>query len=433
MMIEQHDRYLADIQEENEDRISRAESEIKRMQDEAEEQGQLLITATTMVEEDCDTEIVQLKIHFDKRLEREKEILLQLKGDNGLIKKRNTMLHKKYDEQEARIRAVNEKAQDMENKLEVAKRDIVALKKETKERDETIGDKEKRIYELKKKNQELEKFKFVLDYKIKELRKQIEPKELEIAGMKETVTEMDAELDRYNKINQALELDNVSMQSKLEATQKHALRQRQEHVESVNLNNRFQGDLEETVQYIQDYKMLKASVKLLYQRHCGQVQNKASVNDELNKELFRQREYLEKSVDNLKKKLVKDSNQATYQSRRHMNDNSLLIKEINDLRREIKNLKAANGRIVADMNFKALGSSPAKPAKPQRPQSAAVSRMGVSSGGRVRPGDTNDEVEMLHNEIFRLRQYVAELEEQNGVDRPSENNPGNAWLETGAS
>ena len=136
---------------------------------------------------------------------------------------------------------------------------------------ETIGDKEKRIYELKKKNQELEKFKFVLDYKIKELRKQIEPKELEIAGMKETVTEMDAELDRYNKINQALELDNVSMQSKLEATQKHALRQRQEHVESVNLNNRFQGDLEETVQYIQDYKMLKASVKLLYQRHCGQV------------------------------------------------------------------------------------------------------------------------------------------------------------------
>ena len=51
----------------------------------------------------------------------------------------------------------------------------------------------------------------------------------------------------------------------------------------------------------------------------------------------------------------------------------------------------------------------------------------------MRPGDTNDEVEMLHNEIFRLRQYVAELEEQNGVDRPSENNPGNAWLETGAS
>lgn len=47
------------------------------------------------------------------------------------------------------------------------------MKREIRERDETIGDKERRIYELKKKNQELEKFKFVLDYKIKELKKQV--------------------------------------------------------------------------------------------------------------------------------------------------------------------------------------------------------------------------------------------------------------------
>jgi len=52
-------------------------------------------------------------------------------------------------------------------------KDITGLKREIRERDETIGDKERRIYELKKKNQELEKFKFVLDYKIKELKKQV--------------------------------------------------------------------------------------------------------------------------------------------------------------------------------------------------------------------------------------------------------------------
>lgn len=38
--------------------------------------------------------------------------------------------------------------------------------------------------------QELEKFKFVLDYKIKELKKQIEPREEEIAGMKEQIKEV---------------------------------------------------------------------------------------------------------------------------------------------------------------------------------------------------------------------------------------------------
>ena len=35
--------------------------------------------------------------------------------------------------------------------------------------------------------QELEKFKFVLDYKIKELKKQIEPREMQIANMKDQI------------------------------------------------------------------------------------------------------------------------------------------------------------------------------------------------------------------------------------------------------
>ncbi len=42
--------------------------------------------------------------------------------------------------------------------------------------------------------QELEKFKFVLDYKIKELKKQIEPKEEQIADMKDQVKVRCAEL-----------------------------------------------------------------------------------------------------------------------------------------------------------------------------------------------------------------------------------------------
>lgn len=62
-------------------------------------------------------------------------------------------------------------------------KDIAGLKREIRERDDTIGDKERRIYELKKKNQELEKFKFVLEYKIKELKKQVSPASTINAGV----------------------------------------------------------------------------------------------------------------------------------------------------------------------------------------------------------------------------------------------------------
>lgn len=52
-------------------------------------------------------------------------------------------------------------------------RDVIDLKKEIAERDNTIQDKERRIYELKRKKQELEKYKFVLNYKITELKNQV--------------------------------------------------------------------------------------------------------------------------------------------------------------------------------------------------------------------------------------------------------------------
>merc|ERR1712196_102745 len=203
---------------------------------------------------------------------------------------------------------------------------------------------ERDIYDLKKKNQELEKFKFVLDYKIKELRKQIEPKDLEINGMKETIKEMDAELERYNKTNQAFELDNASLQLKLDALQKELLKQRTQLADADALNRRFRTDLEETVLYIQDYKMLKASVKLLYQRHCGEPVQSTHLDEDVQKEYTRQREYLEKSVENLKRKLSKDTDLHRYEATRFMQENASLIKEINDLRREIKILKAQNNR-----------------------------------------------------------------------------------------
>jgi hypothetical protein len=63
----------------------------------------------------------------------------------------------------------------------------MGLKREILERDETIEDKERRVFDLKRKNQELEKFKFVLDYRIKELKAQIEPKDTQIAGLKQQV------------------------------------------------------------------------------------------------------------------------------------------------------------------------------------------------------------------------------------------------------
>lgn len=219
--------------------------------------------------------------------------------------------------------------------------------------------------------------------------------------MKETIKEMDAELERYNKTNQQFELENSSLQLKLDALQKELLRQRTQLADADALNRRFRTDLEETVQYIQDYKMLKASVKLLYQRHCGEPVQSTHLDEDVQKEYTRQREYLEKSVENLKRKLAKDTDLHRYEATRFMQENASLIKEINDLRREIKILKAQNNR-----------------GKDQPPKSAGGSKSRGSTaanGGRGGAGDANvrelqREVEMQRDEMQKLRGRIAELE-----------------------
>merc|ERR1712187_805224 len=66
---------------------------------------------------------------------------------------------------------------------------------------------------------------------------------------------------------------------------------------------------------------------------------KQELDPDIQREYGRQREYLEKSVDSLKKKLLKDSDVHRSDNMRILQENVGLIREINDLRREIEYLK----------------------------------------------------------------------------------------------
>jgi chromosome segregation ATPase len=181
----------------------------------------------------------------------------------------------------AELQLTKNKHTDLESDIEKLKRDkqeksiqvstqtevLKSLQKEIREqaaeisaKDKLIGDREKKIYQLKKKTQELEKFKFVLDYKIKELKRDIAPREMEITRLKKETHEMDKNLKHYNKINANLGyiVDD--------------LRTRQENMQDLIRKNRskirandifikgFTNAVYRTVQFIDDFDLLKRSV-----------------------------------------------------------------------------------------------------------------------------------------------------------------------------
>eukprot|EP00958_Prasinococcus_capsulatus_P018476 scaffold2162_cov398-Prasinococcus_capsulatus_cf.AAC.5 len=207
------------------------------------------------------------------------------------------------------------------------------------DRDDTIGDKEKRIHDLKKKNQELEKFKFVLDYKIKELRKQIEPREIVISDMKKQIEEMDQELENYHQSNANLDLTISDLKRKLQSMQKESAAQRKLHADAQASIQSLQHDIYETTQCYQDPNALKESVKRLYHKHVTEQIKTSKLDEGVEAEYRRQRKYLERSIESLKQKLQTDAEAHRKHNMRALEDNSKLIKEIDHLRLEIKQLK----------------------------------------------------------------------------------------------
>ena len=155
-------------------------------------------------DEDHDDEMLQVQHHHKKALEEEQEAVLNLKSQASMMRRR-------FDGFKAEKEGLQSELKGKENELKIAnerneeqERQILMLKNDIRDREQTIDNKEKRISELRLKAKELEKIKFVLDYKYKELKKEMEPKETQILHMKEQIKEMDHELERDVRTNHAL-------------------------------------------------------------------------------------------------------------------------------------------------------------------------------------------------------------------------------------
>ena len=153
---------------------------------------------------------------------------------------------------------------------------------------------------------------------------------------------MDRELERYHISSAKLELNISDSKLKQKGLQEEVLQQRKKNADAEAIIKRLHHDLHETVQHIQDPKALKESVKRLYQKHVTETIEPTELDEDIQTEYNRQREYLERSVESLKMKLRKDDESNRKDVYRIMQENVSLIKEINELRREIKSYKSAS-------------------------------------------------------------------------------------------
>ncbi|XP_072199610.1 cilia- and flagella-associated protein 57 [Excalfactoria chinensis] len=357
------------------------------------------------IEEDEDREIQDIKVKYERQLVEERESNLHLKGEVGVMNKRLNSLQKELKERNNDIEDMKVEQQNLHGVIKSLEKDISMLNTNIEQRTNTIQEKEKHIYDLKKKNQELEKSKFVLDHRIEQFRKQIESRENDIKIMKEQIQEMEGELEQLHKENTQLKLNTTQLQQKLKATDNELHKERQKKQNMETLIKRFKMDLHNCVGFVQDYKKLKAGIRELYTKYVQKLEmvEMEEIDTDLQQEYVRQREYLERNLAALKKKVVKDqeTHQAAYT--RIMQENVSLIKEINDLRQELT---------VAHAQVHDLQSALRLTKKKQAIQDTAPSTEMPSSPAVLRlNGQKENEkiIEMQMLEIQHLRDQIQEM------------------------
>ena len=198
-------------------------------------------------DEDHEDEMLQVQHHHKKALEEEQEAVLNLKSQASMMRRRFDGFKAEKEGLQSELKGKENELKNANERNEEQERQILMLKNEIRDREQTIDNKEKRISELRLKAKELEKIKFVLDYKYKELKKEMEPKETQILHMKEQIKEMDHELERDVRTNHALgqalndkthKIDNLNLEIK---------RQRSMVLEKERLVQLFVTDLEKVL------------------------------------------------------------------------------------------------------------------------------------------------------------------------------------------
>ena len=89
--------------------------------------------------------------------------------------------------------------------------------------------------------------------------------------MRQQIKEMDHELEQYHKSNAALDLMIGELRLRMEGMEQAKQQQMAELAGCAGLTRRFQYDLHQAVQNIEDYKLLKAAVVELYKKYVTEA------------------------------------------------------------------------------------------------------------------------------------------------------------------
>ena len=121
---------LSELNNHFEEKLTEKQHEIDQLQDQLRKQILEYEEMTRETEQDADTEIVELHHKFERKFKDEREIVMRLKGENGIMRKKFNSLQSEIDNHKGEISKMYNEEKKLHTVIKSLEKDIAGLKKE---------------------------------------------------------------------------------------------------------------------------------------------------------------------------------------------------------------------------------------------------------------------------------------------------------------
>jgi hypothetical protein len=286
-----------------------------------------------------DLELNELNRQCQAEIEQQRVVEYKLKKDQDTLLRALEMMEKDR-EQAGKLQAETFLSKvTIMKQLEELQQTVNTLKEERSERERALREKELEIGAFKVKVNTLHKFKRVLDFRFREVKHSLIPKDKTIAKLNAELRRLEAEFERQLTVQRDMEIVLETKKGKIVKLSAEGERLRELVKKRDRKIDRFTSDLDALVQNEQDLRLWPRGLKTIYDEH---VDPRNIIKDEdtsAMQEVQRQIAVMERKVKSLSAHGRSTEALCSSSIQKETRDNSMLIKELNEIRSEQKFLQ----------------------------------------------------------------------------------------------
>jgi len=295
-------------------------------------------------EEDFDSQLKRVKTSLVHTIEKHKQAVIEAKGDAVKKGTKAEELRKEILNLKTKISKQEERIHMLEKKNDEYKTTIETLQSDKKKQEDAIMMQERDKKDLFRQAKELEQIRYVLTFKFNKLKNEVSPKENLITELLEDLKNIEKELLQAKIDNDNLISQINQKNEKIEVVQSESTKLKQ----AVEDKNRVLVLLIQELSTLTsngDSKLTNVHLKKVVSRYNNILTKGIKTNNQSDKlrdtieEFERQRGFLEQTIGGMKKTQTSREDHLKNDLLRKNNENSVLVEEINQLRKDQKQYK----------------------------------------------------------------------------------------------